>query len=153
MKLRDAFCKTVHEVGVANLAARMGVNPSTLQQKANPNAERHAPTVADLEQVALFAGRPYIADAIAALAGGVFTKLGQFEGVSDTALLEVATKLGQELGSVFGALNEALADGDVTSNEVEKIRSRVYTLNQASAELVNRVEGMVRQPKHLKVVG
>lgn len=152
MNVRDAFCRTVHEAGVAVLAAKMGANASTLQQKANPHAERHFPTAQDLVDATVFSGRPYIADAFAELAGGVFVKLAQFEGVSDEALLEMVTAMTADLGLVCAELNKALANGDVDEKEVDRIRARVYTLNQATAEFMKRVESMVRRtPPALRV--
>ena len=151
MNIRQAFALTVKDYGVEKLALALRVNAATLQNKANPNCTTHCPTVKDLEDVTVLTGDSRIADAFARLAGGVFVKTSGFEGVSDTALLDLTTRMGKEFGEVCGELARDLADGNVDAHEVERLTLQVYELNQAGAELVARVRSMVRERKPLRV--
>lgn len=151
MKARDAFCLVAKDFGVLALAEKMGANPDTLQNKANPRSASHRPTLEDCEAATLFTGDARIADVFCQLAGGVFVKTMQFEGVSDIELLDAMNALVKEFGDIGPVLTAALADGRIDQGDLDKVQQQLYELNQRGAQLYARLASMKRETK-FKVV-
>lgn len=149
MNFKDACYHAVHEYpgGAASLAPRMGLAVSTLQNMASPSQEAHGWNVARLRQLLAFTRDMRPLDALCEEAGGVFVPCAIFAGVSDVALLETVTHMCKEFGDVSGALNEAMADGNITEREFDTIKQQVYELNQATCEFLNRVAQLVKKEK------
>lgn len=142
MNVDDAIYHAVHDYkgGPAALAPRMGIAASTLQNMANPAEEAHGWNLKRFRQLLTFTGDTRPLDALCAENGGVFVHTQGFDGISDKALLETMTELCSDFGKVCESVHAALTDGKITHTEVAQVFDRIYTMNQAAAELANRMK-------------
>ena len=145
MDVYRAFYRTCHAYapGLAALARECGLNAHTLSSKANPNHPAQ-PTLGDAMLVQKATGMHDVLHAMAGELGYLAVPTGRFDGASDAALLEIVARFGAEFGDVLQAVNAAVADSKVSEKEIEKVRTQLYEQQQAGAELLRRLEGMVR---------
>lgn len=147
MNVFDAAYATAHDYpgGTESLAPRLGMSGAILRGKVNTNDIKHHLTLAEAMRMQAITGDTRILHAMSDELGFVCIQAGQFDGVSDEALLDSFTAVVRELGDLSRVFHDSLADGRVTRKEFEKLQSEFYDLQQAGAELMNRVGQMTEQ--------
>lgn len=151
MNVFDAIYHAVHDhPGSAQaLAPRMGLQPTTLLNMANPRETTHGWSLRRFRDLLAFTGDRRPLDALCAENGGVFVPVPKAVG-AEQDLLATVTRLGKEFGDVCASLNAALADGRVTPRELDDFRQQVYEMNQVAAGLEALVAARVDRRGHLK---
>lgn len=149
MNVQDAAYHTVHDYpgGAPALALRLGMSGAVLQNKVNASQQHHKVTLDESVRMQEMTGDHRILHAMAQHLGYVCVRAGEFNGVSDEALLETFTALVAELGDLSRAFNDAIADGAITRKEEARIKQEFYEMQQAGAELVNRIAQLVDDEK------
>lgn len=155
MKIRDALYHAVHDYpgGVHELATRLGLADSTLQNIANPRIETHEWTLKRIKQVFDFTGDERIAHAFAAEFGGVFLPMPSSELSGGSDLYRASAEVAKELGDIVTELQAALADEKISENERARIHQQIYELTRSAHKLgmlVDRAAQAAMPP--LKVV-
>lgn len=139
---QDAFYATVHDHrhgGVPALAARMGMTPAMLYNKANPNNTTHRPYLHEIEAVMAFTGDARVLESLSAGMSRVSVPLPPPD-VSDANLLESYTALMARLGDFSQKFHGSLADGDITQDELEDMRQTMMSCISAGLGLIGRIE-------------
>lgn len=142
----DAFHRVVHDYpeGVAKLASRMAMSPGVLYNKANNNeSAHHKPTLGDAVLASLATSDHRILHAFAATLGEVCFPIPDLSHVSDTALLELITKIGAEGGDFHRAINDGMADRRYRRAEHAKVKAEAHEFIAAICEAVARLEGLI----------
>lgn len=155
MKIRDALYHAVHDYpgGVHELATRLALADSTLQNIANPRIETHEWTLKRIKQVFDFTGDERIAHAFAAEFGGVFLPMPSAEVSGGSDLFRASAEVAKELGDIVTELQSALADEKISENERARIHQQIYELTRSAHKLgmlVDRAAQAAMPP--LKVV-
>lgn len=142
----DAAYHTVHDYpgGAPALAPRIGIaSPRVLDNKVNPCQGHHKLTLREAEDLIAFTGDLRILEALAGRFGLVLVPVEPFNGVSDAALLDTYTRLMKELGEFSATFHDALADGEITADELERMRVEMRDFERAGEELLNRAAQLV----------
>jgi hypothetical protein len=142
----DAFRRVVHDYphGVEKLASRMAMSPGVLYNKANNNeSTHHKPTLGDAVLASLATGDHRILHAFASTVGEVCIPLPDFSKVSDSALLELITRIGAEGGDFHHAINQGMADRRYRRSEHDAVKAEAYEFISAICEAVARLEGLI----------
>lgn len=155
MNIRDALYHAVHDYkgGVNELAVRMGIAGSTLQNMANPRAEGHEWTLKRIKQVIDFTGDQRVVHAFCAEFGGLFVPTA-VEGVDGDVFRQV-TAVAAEFGDVVREVQASVADGRVSANEAQRVSQAAFELMRAVFRLDQQVGSMAAMPASkgaLKVV-
>jgi hypothetical protein len=147
MNAQDAFHATVHGYagGCEALAARMGVSAAVLRNKANPNADYHKPTLADIDRIMALSGNVAVLHALAQNHSHVCIPVQGDAAPSDMAILELVTQVWSASGSVGAEVHATLADGVVERHEIERVEAAVYRVNKTLSEMVSRLRGMAEK--------
>jgi hypothetical protein len=148
MDINSAAYNTAHDYkgGCAALAPMLGMAPSTLQNKVNPN-EPQGLMLAEAAKMVEVSQDRRIPDEFAALIGGVIVQAGYFQGVCDQSLFEAYTKLMGELGEFSTDFNKALQDGKITHKEIRQLELQMREFQSAGAELLNRAKQIAEPDK------
>jgi hypothetical protein len=109
--------------GVPALAQRMGMPHNTLQAKVNLNLSTHKLSLRESVQMQAVAGDCRVLYAMAAALDHVALPAPALVERADA--IQVLTRLGEEVGDVFGAVRKALTDGKVTPNERRQVAQQV----------------------------
>lgn len=143
--VHEAFRAIVHDYDVQKMAAKLGMPAGTLYNKANLNESSvHKPTLGDSVLVQVIAGDTRVVQAMAYTLGGVFVKLpAPGEVVCDAALLDMVADISIMNGRFHGELKDALADGEISGDEHEKIRQRACDYVSAILATVSRVNSLI----------
>lgn len=146
MNAKDAFHQTVHSApgGCAALAVRLGMSPTILRNKANPNSTANVVTIDDIDRVMELTGDYRVLHALAETHGFVCNKIDEVPA-NDMAVLESVTDIWQKLGQVGTQVHTALADGQIDRHEVENIESAIYVSIRPMMELLSRLNGMAEK--------
>lgn len=146
MNAKDAFHQTVHAApgGCAALAVRLGMSPTILRNKANPNSAVNVVTIDDITRVMELTENYEVLHAMARQHGFVCTKIDA-QPASDMAVLESVTDIWQKLGQMGTQVHTALADGQVDRNEVQHIEKAIFVLIRPMMELLARLNGMAEK--------
>jgi hypothetical protein len=147
MNALDAFHSTVHSYpgGCEALAARMGVVPAVLRNKANPNFEHNKPTLADADLVMALSGNFAVLHALALNHGHVCVKVETDVTAADMAIFALLAKSVAAHGDVGGELYATLADGIVEPHEVQRFEEAAYRATAVLKSMVQRLKGMVQK--------
>ena len=147
MNLRDAFHQTVHGApgGCVALAARIGMSPTILRNKANPNNNVNVITSDDIENAMSLTGDYSMLYALAETHGFVLTKL-EDQPSSDMGVLENVTNIWQRLGDVANEVHKTLEDGRVEPHEVAAVRRSVFKAFRPMLQLIERLDSMSEKP-------
>lgn len=151
MSARDAAYRLAHAYagGISALAARMGANPHTFQNKLNPNCETHHVYIEDAEAMTTFSQDPQIAQALALACGHVcIPVLPSKRGELAT---EIAT-VGKEFGDVMAATLKALEDGRVTERELAEFDRQFHEHLAAAVRLRTELQTRIPKRPDVKVV-
>lgn len=130
--------------GAVALAARAGMNAGTLSNKVNPSVETHHLTVDEGVRLQNIAGDFRLLHAEAEALGHVAIRVADWQGVSDTELLDALLLYHQELGETAAALRSALDSGRITRAHCDTVRREAFEDMRALCELLARLEGLVR---------
>ena len=85
-----------------------------------------------------------IPDVFAAAVGCVLLPIGNFDGISDMALLDAYTKMMVKLGEFSKDFGKSIEDGKITTSEIARLERDMYAMNQAGAELLSRAKFLVQ---------
>lgn len=139
----EAFRRVVYRHDVKRLAPQMGMKAGTLYNKADADTDSHnQPTLRDVVALTQLTGDTSVLDAMNEMFGRAAFDVAPHAQVSDSALLELLTKLGIEKGDFHKALHDALTDGKFSLQELQQIRATAFDLVGALMTLVARVEGL-----------
>jgi len=145
MNTQDAAYHTVHDYlgGASSLAPRMGMPVAVLNSKVNPNTPTHHLSLAESVRLMVLTADHRILRAQCDELG-YLPPVPRITGlVSDVALLENYTRLISELGEFSQAFHAALADGRLTTREVDHLEDEMLDFFAAGEELVNRARSLV----------
>lgn len=142
MNVSDAAHATVHDYpgGAISLGPRVGINPTVLNSKVNPNTSTHHLGLLEAQRIMGRTGDHRILRAQNEELGYLPPIPRVSADISDAALLESYTKLISELGDFSTQFHLSLADGRVTKKEVMRLRSEMLDFVGAGEELLNRLE-------------
>lgn len=129
----DAAYHTAHEHpgGVPAVAQRMGVSANTLQHKVSLTNDTHHLSLREAVALQEVTGDARILHAMAGSLGYACVSL-HADGNSTT--LEQVMHMAKEFGEVLGVVNDAVADGTVTPNEMRDCENK-------AAELIAALNG------------
>lgn len=149
MNLDDAIYHAAHHYpgGIPALAARMGANGGTLQNKVNPNFPTANCTLKDLEAIVTFTQSPMPAAALATLCGHAVIPVIPIAGASDLEVLESITALANEFGDVCRSVHEAVRDRRVTRQEVHEVERQAQDLIGAVQAVLARMRSLQETDK------
>lgn len=148
--LDEAVYQTVHEYvdprgrakGAVALAPRVGMNPGTLSNKANPLQDTAQLTLAEAVTIQTVAQDFRILHALAAALDHCAYRLPAPVPVSDVALLDSYADMHAALGRKATALRRVLEDGRVTPAEVNELRQLLDDAIRSGLQLLSRLEGL-----------
>lgn len=149
MNTIDAAYHTIHDYpgGSESLGPRVGISAAVLRNKVNnkvPRAEkRHHLTLDEAVRIADFADDDRILRAWAHQRGYLLIKAPEGSQECDMSILEGVTGSVFSHGGFVGSINESLADGGVSPDEMKKIERAAKKAMTAIANLVSRLRGMV----------
>jgi len=133
MNLIDAAHKTVHDYpgGSQSLGPRIDMSPAVLRNKVNPNNDTHHLTLAEASEIMAVTDDHRILHALATQHGFVLQKadLATTEGT----VLQLLLRANAAEGDLDRELNDALADGRLTQNELKRVLAK--NMAQASAQM------------------
>jgi hypothetical protein len=142
--VHEAFRSTVHDFGVPDMAAKIGVPVGTLYNKANNNeSSQHKPTLTDAILVQVVSGDTRVVEAMCHTLGGLFVKVPMLDRVSDAALLEMVAEIHIQSGFFHHEVKKALADNKFTREEHRDIARQAMQFITSVLEAVKRIEGMI----------
>lgn len=145
MSAKDAAYRLAHAYkgGVAALAARMGMNPHSLQNKVNPNEPAHL-YVEDAELMTALSEDPQIAQALAFACNHVCIPVAP--GAARGALGPEIAAVGEEFGGLMRATQEAIRDERVTPRELAEYDRRFQEFLSAAVTLRHELVRMIPMP-------
>jgi hypothetical protein len=148
MNIDDAIYHAAHHFpgGIPALAAHMGANAGTLQNKVNPRFTTANPTLRDLEAIVTFTQSPLPASALAELCGHVVIPVVMPSGAGDIEILECITELAKDFGDVCRSVHDAVKDRRVTKREVEAIEGHAHELIGAVMAVLARMRSLQEPP-------
>lgn len=140
MNMIDAAHATVHDYpgGAESLAPRLKMRPAVLNSKVNPNTATHHLTLAEAMRIMGLTGDHRMLRAMNE-ALGYLPPIPRIDAeVSDVALLETYTRLMSELGDFSRKFHAAVADGKLTTREVDAMQVEMLEFFAAGEELLGR---------------
>lgn len=143
MNVADAFYQTVHGAsgGCEALAVRLGMQAAVLRNKANPNHNHHKPMLDDADRIMGLTRDYSILHALAKNHGYVCVEIEE-AGASDTAVLELVTKVWSTNGEVGTEIMKALEDGRITQAELARVHDAIKRTERALEGVFARLAGM-----------
>lgn len=147
MNLTDAAYAVAHDYpgGTESLAPRLGMSGAILRGKVNPKDSAHKLTLAEAVRMQAMTGDHRILHAMADELGYVCVQSQIFVNVSDMDLLDSFMMVMKELGDFAAEFRNDWADGEIKPDELERLRSEFYELQQAGLELMQRIESLAEQ--------
>jgi len=142
LDVRDAAYHTAHcfPGGVPALAQRMGMSQNTLAHKVSLNNDTHHLSLREAVTMQEVSRDTRICQAMCAAIGGVFVDLGCDN--KSTTMAQVM-HMAAEFGEVLGSVNEAVADGQVTPNEMQECERQAAELMAALNAVLAQVRSMM----------
>lgn len=146
MNIIDAAYATTHDYpgGTVSLAPRMGMSSAVLRGKVNPNDAGHKLTVGEAVKMQDITGDHRIMLAMSDHLGYTCIKL-PMPGASDMEMLDAFLEVSKELGEMSREFQSDWSDGKIDPVELDRLRSRLYALQQAVAYLMARIESLASQ--------
>ncbi|BDU17548.1 MULTISPECIES: phage regulatory CII family protein [Lysobacter] len=132
MNIIDAAYQTVHDYpgGSESLAPRIGMSPAVLRNKVNPNNDTHHLTVREANMIMAFTKDYRMLHALSAEHGFVLQKA---EDAAEGTVFQLLLRANAAEGDLDKELNDALADGRLTQNELKRVLAK--NMAQASAQM------------------
>lgn len=146
LSIEAALYHAAHDFpgGVPAVAAALGRNAGTLQNKLNIGTAEPAPTLRDFRDILNLTRDERILHAVSAPVGYVPILLGHFAQSSDMELLDIVNRIVQRVGQTTGDLSTSLADGRISTRERDEIAGDIYRAIQVLQELGARVDAMAQ---------
>lgn len=142
----EAFYRVVHDYpdGVAALAAKMGLSPKVLYNKADHGTDSfNKPTLADGVVATVITGDKRVLHAFAHTVGDVCYSLPDLSNLSTDALLIELAQVQITNGSFHHEIHDALSDDDkIDRGEAARIKAAAYRYLAAILEAVARIDEM-----------
>lgn len=140
MNIRDAAYATVHDYpgGSESLGPRVDMVPAVLRSKVNLNNTTHHLSLDESVRLQATSGDHRICRAMNEELGYLPPIPRVDIVVSDAALLETYTRLMSELGDFSREFHTALADGKLTSKEIDRLQHEMLEFFSAGEELLSR---------------
>lgn len=133
-----------HAGGAKALGPLVGINPGTLCNKVNPSMETHHLTVDEAVRIQAVRRCYDLLHAEARALGHVCVRLGNHEGMSDAALLDVYAAYHADVGETAQAIRDALASGCGVSREaVARVERELFEDARAGFEFLARLKALV----------
>jgi len=140
----EAFRQVVLLQDVPALAARMGLRPGTLYNKADAGDDSHnQPTLRDVVVVTEITGDLRVVEALAETFGRAVFDTTAHANTSDEDLLALLTRMGAEAGEFHAALARGLQERRFTLAALVAVRAEGMDLVAALMTLLHRLEGYV----------
>lgn len=140
----EAFRALVYAHEVPTLAARMGMQPGTLYNKAAASDDtHHQPTLRDVLLLTQATADTRVVEALAQTFGLATYDCASHATASDEALLELVTNLAGEHGEFHRALGDGLRAKRFTPGALRAIRGEAFDIVSALMTLVQRLEDYV----------
>ncbi|MGS1128503.1 phage regulatory CII family protein [Rhodanobacter sp. UC4437_H4] len=128
--------------GATALAPKVGMLPATLSNKANP-LQDHKLGLCESVPLQLVANDFRILYAYNEALQHVAYKLPATNHVGDVELLDQYADMHARLGELAKYIRDALADGDITTEEVQRMREAFDASARAGLGLLARLEALV----------
>ena len=146
--LDTAIHATVHDYvdpltgqrGAVALAPRLGMQPGTLSNKANPLCEDHQLSLRQSVPLQLQALDFRILHSYAHTLGHVCYRIPSERAGGDIELLDQYAEFVAAVGAKADALRQALRDKRITPKERDEIRLRLEAVVRTGLQLCNRIE-------------
>lgn len=141
MNVIDAAHKTVHNPkhgGSTAIAARMGMSPTVLNNKVNPNMDSHHLRLDEALTIMEFTGDHSIIQAMAQRLGGVYCEVSS-ESTKDE-LIMTALSASACQGDVMTEMHKALEDGRISCNELDSLLPKIQRAMSSLQSLKNHVK-------------
>lgn len=137
----DAIYQAAHDFpgGVAALAARMGCSSNTLNHKVSTTNDTHHLTVAEFNKLLDFTGNYAPLHALNLQHHHVAHALPA-DTLGDDNLTQAAARACKEFGEFLTAVNSAVADHRVTTNERRRIERELGQMIAAAGQLLACVQ-------------
>lgn len=147
MNITTAADLTVHDYkgGSESLGAVIGMSPAVLRNKVNPNNTTHHLTLAEADRIVRMTGDVRILAAFAHGNGYLLVKAPESCGESDMSVLEQVAALMIAHGRFGHEVYDALADGGVDQQEMQRVDAAGRALMEAVAGVARRLSGMAEQ--------
>jgi len=147
MNITTAADLTVHDYkgGSEALGAVIGMSPAVLRNKVNPNNSTHHLTLAEADRIVRMTGDVRILAAFAHGNGYLLVKAPESCGESDMSVLEQVAALMIAHGRFGHEVYDALADGGVDQQEMQRVDAAGRALMEAVAGVARRLSGMAEQ--------
>ncbi|WP_191578600.1 MULTISPECIES: phage regulatory CII family protein [Achromobacter] len=147
MNITTAADLTVHDYkgGSEALGAVIGMSPAVLRNKVNPNNTTHHLTLAEADRIVRMTGDVRILAAFAHGNGYLLVKAPESCGESDMSVLEQVAALMIAHGKFGHEVYDALADGGVDEQEMQRVDAAGRALMEAVAGVARRLSGMAEQ--------
>ena len=146
MNIRDAAYSTAHDYpgGTDSLGPRIGMSGAILRGKVNPaDTSHHLRLDEAMKLMAMTADHRILVAMCEEL--GYLPPIPRVDfAVSDSALLETYTKLMSELGDFSREFHTSLADGVLTTIEVDRMQQEMLQFFSAGEELLSRARQIVQ---------
>lgn len=148
--LDTAIHATVHEYvdplsghrGAVALAPRLGMQPGTLSNKANPLQDGHQLSLREAVPLQLCTGDFRILHSFAHDLGHIAYRMPDERGGSDLEILDQYAAFVAAVGAKAETLRRALADKTITAAEAAELRLRLEAVVRAGLQLCNRIEAL-----------
>ena len=146
--LEQAIYDTIHGYkgsgghnGAVGLAARIGMNPGTLNNKAYPGNDHHL-TLRESIPIQRETRDFRILAEYAACLDHAIIPIGDFSRTGDAELLNLYCTYHMEIGETAEAVLEALQQGAISRQLVRKIRRELIEDMQAGLAFLARIEAL-----------
>ncbi len=140
MSIKTLIFRIAKDYGIGRMAEDLGLNPSTFKNKVNIHMDSHNVYAQELELIADIADTDEVAKYFAEQRGLMCIKKPDFEGLSDSAILDLFLALQKEQGEWANKISESLVDGKITWNELEDIQKEYNEFVVAGAEIMSRLQ-------------
>ncbi|SIO94680.1 phage regulatory CII family protein [Vibrio spartinae] len=138
-----ACSQTIKSFGTAGLEQYLDKRPGVLNNEINPHQTGHKFGLIDALKVMQLTGDVQILRSMASELNYSIYFLGNYHTISDVELLNCYSNWHSEIGDVCRAISEALADGDIERNELERIEREFQESFAAALELLQRLRALV----------
>lgn len=147
LSLQDAAYHTAHcfPGGVPAMAQRLGMSANTLQHKVNLRNTTHHLTLREASDMMAVSADLRLLQALAAEHGCVVLA-DQVGPAAAVAPVQRVMQLVHEFSGVLDAVNNALADGRVTLNELHDCERHIATQMQALNAMLTTLRGLMPPP-------
>lgn len=134
-----------YDGGCESLAPRIGMSAHVLRNKVNPNNKTHHLTLAEAVRMSDLANDDRILEAWARERGKVLIELPEAENCADADVIELMAKTWETNGDIGREVNAIFADGRVESQEVQRLKDRVWKHVRTVFGLTGRIAGMAEK--------